>query len=154
MPISTRKSVSDSVSFPTKQYLGRRSWPVNGPCRRSLCDPFRPLRTSALRHETEVVDCLFLADGSLSTALASLASSTGDGGQARCRKRAACWRRWAVWLPAMVSFAGEAGQLLLRRWAGGWRFATWRCCSGWRPYPVCLTLLSNRFCFGVQLVGV
>jgi hypothetical protein len=24
---------------------------------------------------------------------------------------------------ALVSFAGEAGQLLWRRWAGGWRFA-------------------------------
>ena len=39
---------------------------------------------------------------------ARLASSTGDGSQARCRKWATRWRRWAVWLPAMVSFAGRS----------------------------------------------
>lgn len=30
----------------------------------------------------------------------------------------------AVWPLAVVSFAGEAGQLLWRTWAGGWRFAS------------------------------
>jgi len=54
----------------------------------------------------------------------NLASPTGnDAGQARCRNWATRWQWWAVWLPAMVSFAGEAGQLLRRRWSGGWRFA-------------------------------
>jgi hypothetical protein len=31
--------------------------------------------------------------------------------------------RWAAWLPAVASFAGEAGQSPGRRWAGGWRSA-------------------------------
>jgi len=82
------------------------------------------LATFAIGDVSRACERLVVADGCPSTPLASLSSSTGDGGQARCRKRAARWRRWAVWLPAMVSFAGEAGQLLWRRWAGGWRFAT------------------------------
>ena len=54
----------------------------------------------------------------------ALASSAGDRGLARCQRWATSWRRWAAPPPAVVSFAGDAGQWLWRRCAGGWRFAT------------------------------